>query len=118
MISVWLSNAFIVIIAFLMLFITGAGCSVFVEYRRRFIDPAGKDESFNTQGWTAITITVILDVLLAAVLDVGKAYLLVSQFWGAIVGITGAVLLPILGYKSVQAVTSAKEANSVTGATQ
>jgi hypothetical protein len=107
-IETWLARSFIVIIAALMLFIAGAGISVFSEYYRRFKHPAGLDDSFNSQGWTALVVCAVLEVLLAAVMDVGQAFALVSEGWGAIVGITGTLLLPILGYKSVQAIQATK----------
>lgn len=108
MIETWLARTFIVIIAGLMLFIAGAGIGVWKEYYRRFKKIDGGDESFNTQGWTAIVVCVVLEVLLAAVMDVGQAFLLVSEGWGAIVGICATLLLPILGYKSIQSISAAK----------
>lgn len=117
MIETWLARTFIVILAFLMLFIAGAGVGVWLVYYRRFKRPAGGDESFNSQGWTALVVCAVLEVLLAAVMDVGQAFLLVSEGWGAIVGITGTLLLPILGYKSVQAISAGKNApTTITGA--
>ncbi len=57
--------------------------------------------------------------LVFAILDVGQAFALVSEAWGAMyVGIIGTVLLPILGYKSVQAVQASKGVNNVTGGGQ
>ena len=108
MIETWLARTFIVIIAALMLFIAGAGIGVWLVYYRRFRHPSGGDDSFNSQGWTALVVCAVLEVLLAAVMDVGQAFALVSEGWGAIVGITGTLLLPILGYKSVQTITAAK----------
>lgn len=108
MIETWLARSFIIIIAGLMLFIAGAGVGVFLEYYRRFKKVDGGDESFNTQGWTAVVVCVVLEVLLAAVMDVGQAFMLVSEGWGAIVGISSTLLLPILGYKSVQSIAASK----------
>lgn len=109
MIELWLARTFIVIIAALMLFILGAGMAVFAVYYRKFKQgiPDG-DASFNTQGWTAVIVVGVMEVLLAAVMDVGQALVLVTEGWGAIVGIAGTLLLPILGYKSVQAVQATK----------
>lgn len=115
LIETWLARTFIVIIAALMLFIGGAGAAVWMEYYRRFKD--ARDPAFNTNGWTAIIVTVALEVILAAVTNVGQAFELVTEGWGAIVGIIGTLLLPILGYKSVQAISSAPKggATNVTG---
>lgn len=104
--ELWFARTFILIIAGLMLFVLGAGVGVFAEYFKRF--KSGLDASFNTQGWTAIIVTAAIEIVLAAVADVGQALVLVTEGWGAIVGIFGTLLLPILGYKSVQAVTAAK----------
>lgn len=106
MIESVLARTFIVIIATLMLFVLGAGFGVFAIYYRKF--KAGLDASFNTQGWTAVIVVAIIEILLAAVMDVGQALVLVTDGWGAIVGITGTLLLPILGYKAVQAVQAGK----------
>lgn len=106
MIELWFARSFIVIIAGLMLFILGAGTAVFWQYFKRF--KSGLDSSFNTQGWTAVIVMAAIEIVLAAVVDVGQALVLVTEGWGAIVGIFGTLLLPILGYKSVQAVTAAK----------
>lgn len=104
--ELWFARTFIVIIAGLMLFILGAGVFVFMEYFKRF--KSGRDASFNTQGWTAIIVTAAIEIVLAAVVDIGQALVLVTEGWGAIVGIFGTLLLPILGYKSVQTITAAK----------
>ncbi len=38
----------------------------------------------------------------------GRAFTLVTEGWGAIVGIIGTLILPLLGYKSVQIITAGK----------
>ena len=106
MIETWLARTFIVIIASLMLFIAGAGCSIFLEYRKRF--RAGKDESFNSHGWTALIVTATLELMLGAAVDIGQAFLLVTEGWGGLVALAGTLLLPIMGYKSVQTITAGK----------
>lgn len=113
MIETWLARTFSLIAAAFILFATGGAFYVFREYYRRW--HTGKDENFNTQAWTAIIIAGALDAIFFAILDVGQAFALVSEAWGAIVGIIGTVLLPILGYKSVQAVQASKGVNNVTG---
>ena len=106
MIEVWLARSFIVLAALVSLFVTGGSFFVFHNYYRRW--RYGQDENFNTQAWTALIVAVALDAICFAILDVGQAFALVSEAWGAIVGIIGTVLLPILGYKSVQAVQASK----------
>jgi hypothetical protein len=112
-IETWLARSFIVIIAGLMLFIGGAGASVWMEYYRRFKDT--RDPAFNTNGWTAMIVTVALECILAAVTNVGQAFELVTEGWGAIVGIIGTLLLPILGYKSVQTISAKGSTTNTTG---
>lgn len=106
MIEVWIARTFVIIMAGLMLFIAGAGAAVFMQYFRRFKD--GRDPSLNTQGWTAVIVTVALELLLAAAMDIAQALVFVTEGWGAIVGVIGTLLLPILGYKSIQAVQATK----------
>lgn len=106
-----LARTWIVVAAMLVLFITGGGAAAFREYYRRW--KAKEDDTLNSQAWTALVITVMLDVLLFAVLNVGQAFELVSEGWGAIVGISTSILLPILGYKSVQNITAGKTQVSV-----
>ena len=113
MVETWLARTFIVIAALLSLFVTGASFFVFHNYYRRW--RYGQDVKFDTQAWTALIVAVALDAICFAILDVGQAFALVSEAWGAIVGIIGTVLLPILGYKSVQAVQAGKGTNNVTG---
>jgi len=113
MVEVWLARSLIVIAALVLLFVTGGSFFVFHNYYRRW--RYGQDEQFNTQAWTALIVAVALDAICLAILDVGQAFALVSDAWGAIVGIIGTVLLPILGYKSVQAVQASKGVNNVTG---
>lgn len=113
MIETWLARTFSILAALVALFVTGGGFFVFHNYYRRW--RYGQDESFNSQAWTAIIVAVALDAVCFAILDVGQAFALVSEAWGAIVGIIGTVLLPILGYKSVQAVQASKGVNNVTG---
>lgn len=116
MIDVWIARTFSVIGALLILFLAGAGAAVFREYYRRW--RAGVDAKFDTQAWTAQIVMIALCVILFAVLDIGQALVLVTEGWGAIVGIIGTLLLPILGYKSVQAVQATKGGPSnVTGGT-
>lgn len=111
MVEAWLARSFAIIAATVILFATGGAFYVFREYYRRW--KVGKDDTFNTQAWTALILAVALDVIMFAVLDVGQAFLLVSEAWAAIVGIIGTLLLPILGYKSVQAVQASKGVNNV-----
>lgn len=106
MVETWLARSFVVLAALLALFVTGGSFFVFSNYYRRW--RSGRDENFNTQAWTALVIAVALDSICFAILNVGQAFELVSEAWGAIVGIIGTVLLPILGYKSVQAVQASK----------
>lgn len=104
-----------VIAALLVLFITGGGFAVFNLYYKRWKD--GRDESFNSQAWTGLVVVTMLDTLLFAVLDVGQAFPLVSEGWGAIVGISTSIILPILGYKSVQNITASKKDSTTTNTT-
>lgn len=106
MVEVWLSRSFVVLAALVSLFVTGGSFFVFHNYYRRW--RYGQDENFNTQAWTALIVAVALDAICFAILDVGQAFALVSEAWAAIVGIIGTVLLPILGYKSVQAIQATK----------
>ena len=106
MIETWLARTFVIIGALLILFLTGAAVAIFREYLKRWKD--GREATFNTHAWTACIIAVALNVILFAVLDVGQALVLVTEGWGAIVGIIGTLLLPLLGYKSVQAVQATK----------
>ena len=106
MIEVWLARSFSILAALVALFVTGGGFAVFQNYYKRWRDKV--DESFNSQAWVALIVTVALDSICFAILDVGQAFMLVSEAWGAIVGVIGTVLLPIIGYKSVQNITAAK----------
>ncbi len=116
MVETWLARSFIVIAALLSLFVTGGSFFVFHNYYRRW--RYGQDDQFNTQAWTALIVAVALDAICFAILDVGQAFALVSEAWAALVGIIGTVILPILGYKSVQAVQASKGVNNVTGGGQ
>lgn len=105
-VDLWLARTFSVIAALLSLGIAFGAGAVFRLYYQRF--RAGSDSSFNTQGLVVATVAVGLEAILFAVLDVGQAFALVSEGWGAIVGIIGTLIMPILGYKSVQAVQASK----------
>lgn len=109
------SRSWSVIAALLVLFITGGGFAVFNLYYKRWKD--GRDDAFNSQAWTGLVVVVMLDTLLFAVLDVGQAFPLVSEGWGAIVGISTSIILPILGYKSVQNITASKKDSTTTTTT-
>lgn len=104
--ELFFARTWVVLAAGLALFIAGAGAAVFRIYFRRWRD--GKDATFDTHAWTALTVATILEMLLFAVLDVGQAFALVTDGWGAIVGICGTLLMPILGYKAIAKVTSTK----------
>lgn len=106
MVEVWLARTFIILAALVALFVTGGSFFVFHNYYRRW--RYGQDEKFDTQAWTSLIVAVALDAICFAILDVGQAFALVSEAWAAIVGIIGTVLLPILGYKSVQAIQATK----------
>ncbi len=105
-IDLWLARTFSVIAALLSLGIAYGAGVVFRIYYQRFRDKV--DPSFNTQALVVLTVAVGLEAILFAVLDVGQAFALVSEGWGAIVGIIGTLVMPILGYKSVQAVQASK----------
>lgn len=76
----------------------------------------GTKPTFNTHGVVIITVAVALECILWAILDVGQAFALVVDGWGAIVGIIGTLILPLLGFKSVQNITASKGApTNVTG---
>lgn len=64
--------------------------------------------SFNTHAVVIITVAVALECIPWAILDVGQAFNLVVDGWGAIVGIIGTLILPLLGFKSIQTITSGK----------
>lgn len=113
MVETWLARSFVIIAAAVILFVTGGSFFVFANYYRRW--RSGQDPKFDTQAWTSLIVAVALDSICFAILDVGQAFALVSEAWAAIVGIIGTVLLPILGYKSVQAVQASKGVNNVTG---
>lgn len=105
--EVLIARTWIVFAALLVLFITGGGISVFVAFFKRWQrQPNGA--SFDTHAWTAMVVTVVLDILLFAMLDVGQAFMLLSESWGALVGVCSTLLMPILGYKAVQKVTTSK----------
>ena len=112
MIEAWFARTWSAIAALLVLFITGGGFAVFRMYYTRWKD--GRDEAFNSQAWTGLVVVVMLDAVLFAILDVGQAFPLVSEGWGAIVGISTSIILPILGYKSVQNITASKKDSTTT----
>ncbi len=68
----------------------------------------GLRPAFNTHGIVILTVMVGLESILLAILNAGQAFELVTEGWGAIVGIIGTLILPMLGYKSVQNITAGK----------
>jgi hypothetical protein len=73
----------------------------------RAASPAARP-AFNSHGVVILTVMVGLEAILFAILDAGQAFTLVTEGWGAIVGIIGTLILPLLGYKSVQNITAGK----------
>lgn len=69
--------------------------------------------AFNSHGVVILTVMVGLEAILFAILNAGQAFELVTEGWGAIVGIIGTLILPLLGYKSVQVVQASKGTNNV-----
>lgn len=103
----FIARTWVVSAAFLVLFIIGGGIAVFIGFYKRWrAQPNGA--SLDTHAWTAMVVTVVLSLLLFAMLDVGQALILVTEAWGALVGICSTLLMPILGYKAVQKVTTTK----------
>ena len=125
-VDLWLARTFSILAATMALGIAyGSGVvfrAYFVQFRSAVAsyDPkCGQPApAFNTHAVVIVTVAVALEAILFAILDVGQAFALVSEGWGAIVGIIGTLILPLLGYKSVQAVQASKGVNNVTGGGQ
>lgn len=122
-VDLWLARTFSVLAATMALGIAYGSGVVFRVYFTQFraaiasYDPKSglQAPAFNTHAVVIVTVAVALEAILFAILDVGQAFALVSEGWGAIVGIIGTLILPLLGYKSVQAVQASKGVNNVTG---
>ncbi len=120
-IDLWLARTFSVLVAFIALGVAyGAGVVFKVYYLLfkeevatwRLLTPqermctAGVKPTFNTHGVVIVTVAVALECILWAILNVGEAFSLVVDGWGAIVGIIGTLILPLLGYKSIQSLST------------
>jgi len=121
--DIWLARTFSILVAFTSLGIAYGAGVVFKWYlilfreelaTWRLLTPeqrmctAGAKPTFNTHAIVIVTVAVALECVPWAILDVGQAFNLVVDGWGAIVGIIGTLILPLLGYKSVQTITSGK----------
>lgn len=106
MFEIWISRTWVFLPAVLVLFITGAAAAIVWHYIRLWKEQGFNDVSSNV--WVALTVAVVLDLMLFAVLDVGQALVLLTEGWGAIVGICSTVLMPLLGYKAISKITTPK----------
>lgn len=104
--ELWIARTFIFLPAMLVLFITGAAAAISWHYIGTWKRKEFNDVSSNV--WVALVVATILDVILFAVMDVGQALVLLTEGWGAIVGICSTVLLPLLGYKALTKVSTPK----------
>lgn len=104
--ELWVARTWIFLPAMLSLFIMGCAFAVASNYIKVWKRDGFNDVSSNL--WVALTVAMILELPLFAVMDVGQALVLLTEGWGAIVGICSTVLLPLLGYKAVTKITTPK----------
>lgn len=132
--DVWLARTFSILVAFTSLGIAYGAGVVFKWYLLlfreeiatwRLLTPeqrmctTGVKPTFNTHAIVIVTVAVALECIPWAILDVGQAFNLIVDGWGAIVGIIGTLILPLLGFKSVQTITAGKTSvATVNGASQ
>ena len=106
MFELWIARTFIFLPALLVLLITGAAASISHQYIKVWKRDGFNDVSSNL--WVAWIVATILDLLLLAAMNVGQALELLTEGWGAIVGVCSTLLLPLLGYKAVTKITTPK----------
>lgn len=110
--ELWIARTWIFLPAILVLFITGAAASIASHYIKTWKAKGFPDVSSNV--WVALVVATVLDLILFAVMDVGQALAILTDGWGAIVGICSTVLLPLLGYKAVTKVATPKGGSAET----
>lgn len=129
-VDLWLARTFSILVAFTSLGVAYGAGVVFKSYYMAFKDDIAawklltveqhrsmesSKPAFNTHAIVIITVAVALECILWAVLNVGQAFELVVDGWGAIVGIIGTLILPLVGYKSIQNITASKGNATVQG---
>lgn len=97
-VELWLARTGVLISAVLVVAITWIGIKIARHYVKIWQEQGFNDVSSNL--WIALTFTVVLDIFLFAVMDIGQAFSLVVDGWGAIVGISTALLGFAFGYKA------------------
>lgn len=105
-VELWLARTGVLISAALVIAITWIGIKIARHYVRIWQTQGFNDVSSNL--WIALTFTVVLDIFLFAVMDIGQAFSLVVDGWGGIVGISTSLLGFAFGYKAVTKITTPK----------
>jgi hypothetical protein len=105
-IELWLARTGIVISAALVIAITWIGIKIARHYVRLWQSQGFNDVSSNL--WISLTFTVVLDIFLFAVMDIGQAFSLVVDGWGGIVGISTSLLGFAFGYKATTKILTPK----------
>jgi hypothetical protein len=108
-VELWIARTGIVIALFICVAITTVGVQIARHYVRLWRTQGFNDVSSNL--WIALTFTVVLDIFLFAVMDIGQAFALVVDGWGGIVGISTALLGFAFGYKATTKIVGTKGGN-------
>lgn len=114
--ELWIARTFIFLPAIMVLFSTGAAVAIVHNYIRIWKRDGFNDVSSNV--WVALLVSTMLNLIMFAVMDVGQALVILTEGWGALVGICSTVLLPLLGYKAVTKITSPKGGTTETTSTE
>ena len=108
-IDLWLARTFSALAAFSVLSIMAFQIAVMLHYYRQWKrDSSAKFVDLSSNFWIAAVVGTMMQMFLYAVLDVGQALVLVTEGWGAIVGICATVLAPFLGYKAATKIATPK----------
>jgi hypothetical protein len=105
-VELWIARSGVVIALFICVAITTIGVQVARHYIKLWKTQGFNDVSSNL--WIALTFTVVLDLFLFAVMDIGQAFSLVVDGWGGIVGISTALLGFAFGYKATTKIIGSK----------
>lgn len=114
--ELWVARTWIFLPALMVLYWTGSAAAIIHNYIHVWKRDGFNDVSSNV--WVAMLVPTMLCLVLFAIMDVGQALVILTEGWGAIVGICSTVLMPILGYKAVTKINTPKGGTTETTSTE